>query len=217
MKRLGWLCAALVLLIGIDARADSANDIIDISGVQGGLIVHLGCEDGALTAALRVNNRYVVEGLDTSEQQVAAARANLKKAGVLGAVTVDTFDGENLPYVENFVNLLVVSSPFDVARLEIMRVLVPNGVACIKTGQQWEKVVKPWPAEMDEWTHYMHDPQGTCVGLDTLVGPPRRLKWTGGPRHARSHEHTASMHALVSAGGRNFDVNDMGSRASIQL
>jgi len=217
MKRLGWLCAALILLIGIDARADSARDIIDLGGVQGGVIVHLGCEDGELTAALKLNERFIVEGLDTSGQNVAAARANFKKAGVLGGVTAATFDGVNLPYVDNFVNLLVVSSPFDVARAEILRVLVPEGVACIKTGQKWEKVVKPWPAEMDEWTHYMHDPRGTCVSLDTLVGPPRRLKWTGGPRHARSHEHTASMHALVSAGGRTFDIIDMGSRASIQL
>ena len=34
MKRLGWLCAVLVLLIGVDARADSAADIIDQSGVD---------------------------------------------------------------------------------------------------------------------------------------------------------------------------------------
>lgn len=217
MKRIGWLCVVTWLAIGGTAGADSAGDIVTKSGVKGGLVVHLGCQDGELTAGLRLNDRYVVQGLDTNPRNVAAARTNFRKAGLYGSISAELYDGRNLPYVDNFVNLLVVSLPVEVPRSEILRVLVPNGVACINSGQQWEKVVKPWPPEMDQWTHYMHDPQGTCVGLDTLVGPPRRLKWTGGPRHARSHEHTASLHALVSAAGRNFDVTDAGSRVSIQL
>ncbi|NQT37707.1 MAG: PQQ-binding-like beta-propeller repeat protein [Planctomycetes bacterium] len=217
MKSAGRWCVVVAMLLGSGARGDSAGEVIDASGVKGGVVVHLGCGDGQLTAALRASDRYIVQGLDTSEKNIAAARANIRKAGSYGNVSAATFDGKRLPYVDHFVNLLVVSSPADVSRDEMMRVLVPGGVACIGDGAKWKKIVKPWPGEMDQWTHYMHDPQGTCVGLDTLVGPPRRLKWVGSPRHARSHEHTASLHALVSAAGRNFDVMDAGSRASIQL
>ena len=103
MKNLGWLCAAAALLLGGDVRADSAADIIIISGVQGGVIVHVGCGDGQLTAALKVNDRFLVQGLDTSEQNVAAARINIKKAGSYGKVSADAFDGRSLPYVDNFV------------------------------------------------------------------------------------------------------------------
>lgn len=40
----------------------SAKQILDMAGIQGGLIVHLGCNDGKLTAALRANDRYLVPG-----------------------------------------------------------------------------------------------------------------------------------------------------------
>ncbi|MHC4502948.1 MAG: outer membrane protein assembly factor BamB family protein [Planctomycetota bacterium] len=203
---------APVMAAGPDARA-KARKILSQTGVKGGLVVHIGCGDGKLTASLRANDRYLVQGLDADEGNVKAARANIVAAGAYGKVSVDRFDGKSLPYVDNFVNLIVSDDPGAVPVAEIMRALCPNGVAYIKG----KKTVKPWPKEMDEWTHYMHDPQGSCVGKDTLVGPPRRMRWVGSPRHARSHEHTASLHALVSAKGRIFDVTDMGSRASIQL
>ena len=197
-----------------------AKQILQATGVQGGLIVHLGCDDGELTAALHAGNGYVVHGLDTHADHVATARTSIQKLGVYGPVSVDTFDGHALPCVDNFVNLVVASGECQVSQDEIMRVLAPGGMA-VFLNQQSElgnrKLVKSRPEEMDEWNHYMHDAQGTCVGQDSLVGPPRRLKWVGSPRHCRSHEHTASVHAMVSAEGRTFDVTDLGSRASIQL
>ena len=38
-----------------------------------------------------------------------------------------------------------------------LRVLVPNGVAMIKSDGQWQKTVKPRPENIDEWSHYLHD------------------------------------------------------------
>jgi hypothetical protein len=98
-----------------------------------------------------------------------------------------------------------------------MRVLVPNGVAYIKADGKWTKHVKPWPKEIDEWTHYLHDASGNAVANDTVVGPPRRMQWVGSPRWARSHEHSASLNALVSANGRIFYIMDEGPKDSIQL
>jgi outer membrane protein assembly factor BamB len=43
------------------------------------------------------------------------------------------------------------------------------------------------------------------------------MRWTGGPFWARSHEHTASLQAMVSAAGRVFYVMDEGPTESIQL
>lgn len=204
-----------VVLVGIaqSAEAKSAQQILEASGVKGGVIVHVGCGDGNLTMALRANDRYIVQGLDTDEANVKRARAAILAAGVYGEVSAARFDGRNLPYVDNFANLVVSGDLGNVPMTEVLRVLRPNGVAIIKG----EKTVKPWPQEMDEWTHYMHDPAGSCVSEDVLVGPPRRLQWVGSPRHGRSHEHTSSLQALVSAKGRIFDVTDLGSRASIQL
>lgn len=207
----------LCFLIGSPPRpalaAVPAAAALEATDVQGGVVVHVGCGDGAVTAGLRAGDGFLVHGLDTSAANVEAARARIQRLGLYGPVSVDTFDGRTLPYVDNFANLVVADDLGQVSKDEVMRVLVPGGVAYIAG----KKTVKPRPEEIGDWTHYLHDPQGSCVGQDTVVGPPHRLKWVGPPRHARSHEHTASVHAMVSAGGRTFDVTDLGSRASIQL
>jgi hypothetical protein len=56
---------------------------------------------------------------------------------------------------------------------EVMRVLSPGGVALI----DFKKTVKPWPKEIDNWTHLLHGPDNNAVALDSVVGPPRRIQW----------------------------------------
>jgi len=86
-----------------------ATKILDEAGVTGGLIVHVGCGDGKLSAALRANDGYLVHGVDVSADTVDAARTHIQSLGLYGPVSVDTFDGEHLPYADNLVNLVVAS------------------------------------------------------------------------------------------------------------
>ncbi|MHC4701263.1 MAG: class I SAM-dependent methyltransferase, partial [Planctomycetota bacterium] len=214
-----FICLLATLCIVPAARAQQAvaEQILRISGVKGGLVVHVGCGDGRLTAALRANDSYMVQGLDTSAQNVARAREHVRSLGLYGDVSVSQYDGKHLPYIDNLVNLVVAQQADEVSRKEIVRVLAPNGVACIERGDNWAKIVKQRPEQMDEWTHYMHDSTGNAVSNDTLVGPPANLQWVGSPRWTRHHEHMSSLNALVSANGRLFYIVDEGSRASIQL
>jgi outer membrane protein assembly factor BamB len=129
---------------------------------------------------------------------------------------VDNLDqcrGGRLPYVDNLVNLLVAESSGNVPEDEVMRVLVPNGVALIGG----KKIVKPWPKEMDDWTHYLHDPGNNAVSHDTVVGPPQHLQWVVEPKWARSHDHLATISAVVTAKGRIFYVVDEAPTASVAL
>src|SRR5512137_2632504 len=66
-----------------------AQQVLDATGVRGGLIVHLGCGDGRLTAALRASESYLVHGLDADPRHVAAARARIQSLGLYGPVSVD--------------------------------------------------------------------------------------------------------------------------------
>lgn len=211
------LAAAVVAAAASPAVAAGAGELLKQSGIQGGIVVHLGCGDAALAAQLRAGQQYLVQGLDTDAAKVAAARASLLAAGEYGPVTVHAWDGRRLSYADNFVNLIVAEDPQQVSAEEILRVLVPGGVVLRQRGGNWEKTVKPWPKEMDQWTHYFHGPSGNPVGNDTLVGPPKRLQWLGSPGWSRHHDHMASMTSLVSANGRLFYIFDEGSRASIQL
>lgn len=211
-----WVaCTAASARGNVDAQ--QARALLEESGIQGGLVVHVPCGDGALTEALRVNRHCLVHGLDTDRKRVEQARRRLSERGVYGPVSVDVFNGEALPYTDNTVNFLLCSDKSNLSDAEVMRVLVPRGVACIRTEKGWSRKVKPWPEDIDEWTHYMYDATGNAVSHDRQVGPPRSLKWQCGPRWSRHHDHMASMSAMVSARGRIFYIIDEGSRISPQL
>ena len=110
-------------------QSDEARRILAETGVQGGVIVHLGCGDGRLTAELKANDRYLVHGLDVDVQSIERARENILAMGRYGNVSVAAFDGQRLPYADNVVNLLVATGECHVESQEIARVLAPGGVA----------------------------------------------------------------------------------------
>jgi len=197
------------------AAESSAEEILKSSGVKGGLVVHLHCGDGKLTAALRVGDAFLVHGLDTDQSNVEQARRHFHHLGVQGPVSADRFDGRHLPYADNLVNLLVAEDLGNVSMDEVTRVLVPRGVACVKRNGTWSSATKPWPDAIDEWTHFLHGPDNNAVAQDTRVAPPRHMQWVAGPRWARSHDHLASLSAAVSAGGRIFYIVDEGPVASV--
>jgi len=199
--------AVPAILQGADVKA-KAREILDTTGVRGGLVVHLGCGRGALTAALRANERYLVQGLDAEEADVALARRNVQSAGLYGPVSIAHFSGTRLPYADNMVNLLVVEELGKVAPVDVMRVLCPDGVAFFRKGDKYVKSVKPRSKQIDEWSHWLHGPDGNAVSHDALVGPPRRMQWVARPIWSRHHNLMVSLSAMVSAGGRVFAIVD---------
>jgi len=189
-----------VLLAGLTvARGVNIAD----TGVKGGLVVHVGCGDGKQTAALRVNERFTVHGLDAD---VTAARKHIQSLGLYGPVSVERWSGGALPYADNLVNLIVAEKPGIVSMEEVMRVLAPGGVALV-AGQ---KIVKPRPKDIDEWTHFLHDAGNNAVARDRRVGAPRSLQWVAPPLWLRSHETPSGFQAMVCGGGRVFYIFDEG-------
>ncbi|KPK50625.1 MAG: hypothetical protein AMK72_01680, partial [Planctomycetes bacterium SM23_25] len=212
-RRAGRAAVALVacnfaLSAPVAAREMSAGEVLAATGVKGGLVVHVGCGDGRLTAALRAGDAYLVHGLDTDAANIEKARRHIRSLGLYGPVSVERLAGDRLPYADNLVNLLVAEDLGAIAMAEVMRVLAPLGVAYVTQDGAWKKTVKPWPDDIDEWTHYLHDASGNAVAKDRVVGPPRHVQWVEGPLWQRHHEMTASPNALVSAKGRIFYISD---------
>lgn len=183
-----------------------ARTILETSGTKGGLIVHVGCGDGKLTAALRANDGFVVHGLDVDVKNVEAARKHIQSVGLYGTVSVDQFDGKRLPYADNLANLVVTSGECRVPNDEVLRVLAPNGVALLGD----KKIVKPRPGDIDEWTHFLHDAGNNAVARDKRVDAPRSLQWMAPPLWLRSHETPSGFQAMVCGGGRVFYIFDEG-------
>ena len=202
-----WLCCALSAR---GAARETAEAILRDTGIRGGIVVHLGCGDGQLTAALRASDGYTVHGLAADAADVERARSSLQKQGVYGPVSVEQLSGARLPYADSLVNLVVVSDPHGVPTVEVMRVLAPGGVACVKAAAGWQKTPKAWPTDIDEWSHYLHDAGNNAVAADRVVGPPRRIQWIAPPLWLRSHETASGFQAQVAAGGRIFYIFDEG-------
>ena len=206
----------VALFLGLACSVQAADKILQTSEVTGGFVVHLGCGDGKLTPELKKSDAYIVHGLDTDPDKVQEARVRFLAGKFNGTISAATFDGEHLPYVDNLVNLLVLNSRFNVSPTELMRVLTPNGVLLEQTAKGWEKTGKPVPAEMDQWTHYLHDADNNAVSKDTAIAAPLgHLQWKGGPRYSRHHDKSSSVPAVVTADGKLFYIVDEGPRASI--
>ena len=207
-------CTSLVFGADVSTSAEKAltQQILQAAGVKGGLIVHLGCGDGRLTAALRAGDAYVVHGLDADAANIDKARAYIRSLDLYGPVSVERWaDAARLPYADNLVNLVVAEvlgkTPMD----EVMRVLAPLGVAYVKSADgKWAKTVKPWPKEIDQWTHWLHDAGNNAVAHDTRVGPPQRMQWVADPIWSRGHELVTSVGAVVTARGRIIYAVDEG-------
>jgi SAM-dependent methyltransferase len=213
------LTIVLLLLLSGNAESDSAEhkarQILDYGNVRGGLIVHLGCGDGRLTAALGAEDHYAVQGLEADAEKVERARRYIRELGRYGRVSIGHWaGGDRLPYADNLVNLLVVSGPSPVDRAELQRVLCPGGAAVFLANDKGpvtdDKLVKPWPDELRRVDALPARPRQQCGLAGHAVGPPQRMQWVNGPAYARSHEINSSMAGMVSAGGRLFYIWDEG-------
>jgi len=218
MKTIVLAMLGLLATLPSEATAREGEAILAASGVKGGLVVVIGCARVELSAELRPNDSYLVRALDSDPKRVSAVREHLLKKGLYGPVAASRLTGSQLPYVDSLVNLIVVAS--DTPKIpgnEMMRVLAPLGViADIRKGKV-EITRKEWPENLDEWTHYLHNATNNAVSGDTTVGPPRGIRWTCGPKYARSHEHIASVSAMVTAAGRMFYIIDEGPISSVYM
>jgi outer membrane protein assembly factor BamB len=234
----GMLLACLVMVqVGVHAAdlvpanliADNApHGLVTLMGLEPVDAVRLGVE-------LPKDRRYHVQCLAADSGELSALRSEIGRRGLSGRISVRLLTGNHLPYANNMVNCLVVGPGVSgMARTEIERVLVPEGMAIVAKsvslresggsltladvdGADWVRLMKPRCPALDSWTHFAYDATGTMVSGDREVGVPRHLQWVAGPRFTRSHEHISSITAVVSEGGRIFSIIDEGPTASIYL
>ncbi len=177
----------LVPAAGARAGAEDGDlaKAVAASGIRAGLCVHVGCGSGVRTLELAGNEALVVHGLDGDAREVTAAREAIAKAKLGGRVSVECWKGPDLPYPDNYANLIVAEPRLPVPDAELIRVLAPGGLALVRQadardGQPaWRKLTKSRPAGMGDWTHVKHGPDGNPVASDSidLRGVPDRLRF----------------------------------------
>ena len=191
---------AVLSLLGIDAAETRTGlTVVADAGAAADLLKYTQHESN------------LVHGLVKDRALLGKLNAELLQAGKTGRVTVSVWDHKTIPFVSGTVNVIVATD--QQITDEMRRALAPYGVVVGRDGAKlWEK---PYPKDIDEWTHYMYAPNGNCVSKDMQIGPPRRIKWLAGPKMLRHHDHLPSLSAMVSSGGRVFYIFDEASPASI--
>ena len=215
--------AAIICLMVSSGAASSKSEITDFDIVvqlagHGGLVVCVGCDHLQLLVDWGKTGSWLVHGLDSDVKKVEAARRFIQSKGMYGKVAVDVFDGKNLPYVDNLVNLLVVLNPrCAFPSDEVDRILAPGGTAIINKdgndrlisgmsdypghdfglGTGFVTIMKPRSGDRDDWTHFLHGPDNNAVAEDTVVGPPRHIQWCSEPMWGRDHHAEKGTYPTV--------------------
>ena len=169
-------------------QTDAATELPTV-----GLLVHVGCGTGEETLQLARRGSFLVHALEKDLAKVHQARSRIKAERLYGQIVVEHWTAPHLPYADNLVNLLVASQSGAPPEQEILRVLRPGGVAQIGD----RTVRKPWPTNLDGWTHVRHGPDGNPVSQDRDVSLPKRIRWIASASQMRF--------PLLIAHGRNFD------------
>ena len=197
-----------------------AGKLPDLPKDAGGVLIFLGTpeKDEIQQLANAVSSpKLIGQILLKDEGKLLSTRELVAQKKTNGQLDVQKYNGADIPVITNLVNYLICSENAEVSEKEILRALTPRGTAFIQEGSEWKKLVKPVPAEIDDWTHALYNPANTVVSKDRRVGPPRRLQWMTGPGWSRSHEHMVSFNAMVSEGGILYYMVDMGSRSAVAL
>jgi len=198
-------CKVIVLCLFLCPFFVSANKAHCADDIPGGVCSVIGCKDTSTALSISSRERFVVHALFLDENATQQARKKIRERGLYGRVSCNTFTGKSLPYGGNIVNLLFVDNFKDLKKQgltlkEINRVMSPLGKLTVITDQDLEKelkaagfdkiektdkltrAIKPWPSNIDQWTHFCHGPDSNPVAHDKLVGPPKHYQWTAGPR-----------------------------------
>jgi outer membrane protein assembly factor BamB/SAM-dependent methyltransferase len=226
IRHLGFLflCLAYAGTLAGPVQAEAAqSQLLEATGVKGGLVVVIGCVDPDMLVQLHSSDAFLVQGLDTDSAKVQAAREHIRGRRLYGKVSVTEFDGQALPFGDNLVNLLLVNCPIATAPAELIRILAPRAVAVIvragneawlgsipyaksSLGKDSVMFRKPVPQDIDDWTHYLHGPDNNALAEDKMVAPSRHMQWRAGPMWGRHHDAEKgtypTMRNVLSARGR---------------
>jgi outer membrane protein assembly factor BamB len=212
-KHICRLSALLMILSVSTSAAETAEQLRTKCRFNGGIIVHLDANGSKLSTDLAQGDNVLLHVLDPTEKALAASRKRLFDKTAYGQASAMRYDGKQLPYADNLINMIVCEKATTVPKAELLRVLRPLGTAYIN-GQV---IVKPWPDDIDEWNHFLHGPDNNAVAKDKRVNQPRSMQWVAGPKWSRSHEEMASLSAMVTARGRMFSILDSSPLASIRF
>jgi outer membrane protein assembly factor BamB len=167
-------------------------------------------ESPGLTAALAGNGNWAVHGLALDDDALARARQAIESRNLAGHALVEKVVLPPLPYLPNLANLIVVEdlgalAARGITREDVLQVLAPEGVLCVREGQAWQKTLKLRPGQMDSWPQTYHGADGNMVSTDQVFQFPIGYRWIDGLPH--NALNWASCRGWIVSGRRCYTVS----------
>jgi hypothetical protein len=204
----------VVICIAGPAVGQEADVIQNATRLNGGIVIVLDSTDADFLTALAARPSIQIQALHQDEATVESLRQSIHPTGKYGQISINPYNGKDLPYVDSLVNMVICDQSAKVSRQELMRVIAPHGTLFIKTGDGYNREVKPVPEDMDEWNQFLHNAANNGVSQDN-VGPPQRMRWHNTPETGRSKALMPSVTGMVTANGVLYTIEDRTSPEDI--
>ncbi|MDD7987278.1 PQQ-binding-like beta-propeller repeat protein [Lentisphaera marina] len=196
-----------------------AGSLPDFSDSPAGLVLYLGTPDKSdFDELIELSNSDKWNGQILTEDptKVSELRKVLIEKGN-GSLSVRSYNGYNLPVLNNLINKVICADSATVPKEEIMRIVAPRGKVYFNKNGQWAAETKAVPTNIDDWPMAFYGADNNAVSFDEMVGPPKHIQWRSGPSWTRSHEMISSLTSMVSNNGVLYYIIDEGSRLSAIL
>jgi len=197
-KRTGLLCA--ILTIGLMSVGNTTSVALAVkppnleqSDLSYAIWVLVDAPRDDLAVQLARENNVRVYCQEPNREDAARARQTAERAGRLGS---QIFIGEgpldHLNLAGNVADAVMVFEPDNkTSKDEALRVLRPGG----KLFWGKEKITKPTPKGVDDWSHPYHGPDNNPLSNDQLARAPYLTQFLAGPRYGSIPQCT-----VISAG-----------------
>jgi outer membrane protein assembly factor BamB len=207
MKRrlLLWLVLGVVdttCLAAAAATPCAEEAILDRLPDVPGIAVLLDPQPAELAIALAGRREWTIYCQLPSDAQVAAARQQVDRAGLLGTrIYVEKGPWSHIHLADNMADAVIVTRQATAAsgidRKELLRVVNPLGKVLFGD----EQSTKPFPAGIDDWTHPYHGPDNNPQSRDLIARAPYLTQFFAGPYFMPPPS------VSVAAGGRIFKAH----------
>ena len=189
---------AFVAMASVVMAAGSSDGLQQL-GLQRGIVavIELPADEPSYVVDLARNSELRVYFQSARAADVRAVRTMADEAGLLGnRVFVDSGTVDSIHLGDNVADAILVAphARDKTSDRELLRVLRPR--ACALIGD--DRLVKPVPDGIDEWTHPYHGPDNNPQSDDTLVRGELQTQFLARPTFSPMPEQT------VVAGGRIF-------------
>ena len=175
--------------------------LIARTGISGGVCAAPECGDGSLAITVANHTGLLVHAFDSRSDACAATLQARQQAGLDSRrVIVEQLESDPLPYVDRFVDLLLVSdAQVSTSAQEAARVIRPRGWALVPRNSSlagaleqlgfdvvasqtdWKLLRKPPMAGADDWAHWYHAPDNNPVSNDLVIQAPFLTQWLEKP------------------------------------